>query len=89
MVYLRATMDFMYHKDFYNKRGREYTKYYNINPGQLLTVCEAIQRFDMELDDILFSYPLEFIQINRKHTVRTTAGRYLTETGDLLYYKLR
>ena len=69
MIYLRATKDFMYHLDFVTKKGKPYTKYYNIYAGQLLTMCEAIQKFDLTLDDIFRHYPIEVIHINRRHTI--------------------
>ena len=72
MIYLRATKDFMYHLDFVTKKGKPYTKYYNINAGQLLTMCEAIQKFDLTLDGIFRHYPFEVIRINRRHTMHVT-----------------
>lgn len=62
-----------------------YHKYYSINNGQLLTVCEAIQKFDLTIDEILYSYKLKIIRINRKYTYRSSEGRYLTEEGKLIY----
>ena len=70
MIYLRATKDFMYHLDFVTKKGKPYTKYYNIKGGQLLTMCEAVQKFDLTLKDIFRHYPLEVIRINRRYTER-------------------
>ena len=82
MIYLRASKDFMYHLDFVTKKGKPYAKYYNIKVGQLLTMCEAIQKFDLTLNDIFRRYPLEVIRINLRHTERITcdylySGRFV------------
>ncbi|MBO7731154.1 MAG: hypothetical protein J6S67_01325 [Methanobrevibacter sp.] len=71
MIYLYAKKDFMYHHDFVTKKGKHYTKYYNVYAGQLLTMCEAIQKFDLTLDDIFKRYPFDVVRINRRHTIRS------------------
>ena len=77
MIYLYSKKDFMYHHDFTTKTGKHYTKYYNVYAGQLLTMCEAIQKFDLTLDDIFKRYPFDVVRINRRHTVKTSIfGRY-------------
>ena len=71
MIYLQSKKDFMYHHDFTTKTGKHYTKYYNVYAGQLLTMCEAIQKFDLTLDDIFKRYPFDVVRINRRHTYRS------------------
>ena len=77
MVYLQANKNFLWHKSFYNKKGIVYTKYYEISNGQLLTLCEAVQKFDLSIDEIINYYPFNFIKVNRKYTVRFARTRYL------------
>ena len=70
MIYLQVIKDQMYHKDKQDKRGRRYTVYYRLYQGQLLTLCEAIQKFEIPVDDIMRANDLDIVRINRTYTYR-------------------
>ena len=74
MIYIRAYETFMYHRDYVTKKGNTYTKNYLIYRDQLLTTCEAIQKFKLTIDDIICEYPLEFVRVNRRHTAHLYKG---------------
>ena len=75
MIYLQAQKKFMYHIDRVDRRGRHYTQYYVILDGELLTLCQAIQSFNLTLTDIFHKYPLNVVRINRRYTYHNDAGR--------------
>lgn len=75
MIYVYASNNFMFHKTYFTKRNGLTTKYYELKQGQLLTVCEAIQNFDMTIEDILSDYDVFFIQLNRRNTVKDEDNR--------------
>ena len=78
MIYVYSPRNFMYHKNYYDWRGKLFTKYYDLKEGQLLTVCEAIQNFNMTLDEIIYDYDVYIIQLNRRNTVKDENGiRYI------------
>lgn len=81
MIYVLTYRDTMYHKDHYDKRGKRTTKYYELKQGQLLTVCEAIQQFELTLDEIRNEYETFIVQVNRRHTYKDENNRRFVEEG--------
>lgn len=81
MIYVYSPDNFMYHKSHYDKRGRLSTKYYELKQGQVLTVCEAIQNFEMTIDEIMNEYDLFIIQLNRRNTEKDEDNRRFIVEG--------
>lgn len=75
MVYIQANKSFVYHVNHVSKRGQIYQKYYNISEGELLTFTQAIQTFDLTLEDIFRRYDFRIIQLNRRKTCKDDNNR--------------
>ena len=87
MVYIQANKSFVYHVNNVTKRGKMYQKYYNIYDGELLTFTQAIQTFDLTLEDIFKHYDFRIIQLSRRRTCKDSNNRRFI-SPDCYYYDI-